>query len=114
MHDHLPPTRGRTMQFRRRHDCTPHTRIAMVRRAWLTQGIYGTLTHMAQEYHLSRPLLSQLMWAADLPLERLCSDQKPHAQAPSSLVEPFILLLRWEGKCSIPSLPSIVQSFQYQ
>ncbi len=102
------------MQFIRRHDLTPHTRIDMVRLAWLHQGIYGKMTHIAQEYHISRTFLSQLMWAANLQLETLFSEQKPHVQDPHPLFEPFILLLRLEGKCSLPSLSSILKYCQYQ
>src|SRR5712671_3795094 len=102
------------MQFIRRHDLTPHTRIEMVRRAWLYQGIYGKMTHIAQEYHISRTFLYQLMWAANFQLETLFSDQKPQVQDSQPLFEPFILLLRLEGKCSIPSLSSILKYFQYQ
>src|SRR2546426_1194409 len=102
------------MKFIRRHDLTPHTRIEMVRLAWLNQGIYGKMTQIAQEYHISRTFLYQLMWAANLQLETLFSDQKPHVEDPHPLFEPFILLLRLEGKCSIPSLSSILQYFQYQ
>jgi len=100
------------MKFIRRHDLTPHTRIEMVRLAWLHQGIYGKMTHIAQEYHISRTFLYQLMWAANRPLETLFSDQKPPVQDPKLLFEPFLLLLRLEGKCSIPSLSSILQYFQ--
>jgi hypothetical protein len=92
------------MKFIRRHDLTPHTRIEMVRLAWLNQGIYGKMTQMAQEYHLSRTWLYQLIWAANLQLETLFGAQKPHAQASQILFEPFILLLRLEGKCSLPSV----------
>jgi len=102
------------MKFIRRHDLTPHTRIEMVRLAWLYQGMYGKMTQIAQEYHISRTFLYQLMWAANLQLETLFSDQKPQVQAPQLLFEPFILLLRLEGKCSIPSLSSILKYFQYQ
>jgi len=102
------------MKFIRRQDLTPHTRIEMVRRAWLYQGIYGKMTQIAQEYHISRTFLSQLMWAANLQLETLFSDQKPQVQDSQPLFEPFILLLRLEGKCSIPSLSSILKYFQYQ
>ena len=63
------------MKFIRRHDLTPHTRIEMVRLAWLNQGIYGKMTQIAQEYHISRTFLYQLMWAANLQLETLFSDQ---------------------------------------
>ena len=102
------------MKFIRRHDLTPHTRIEMVRLAWLNQGIYGKMTQIAQEYHISRTFLYQLIWAANLQLETLFSDQQPHVQDPHPLFEPFILLLRLEGKCSIPSLSSILKYFQYQ
>src|SRR3989441_2665994 len=102
------------MKFIRRHDLTPHTRIDMVRRAWLYQGIYGQMTQIAQEYRISRTFLYQLMWAANLQLETLFSDQKPQVQDSPPLFEPFILLLRLEGKCSMPSMTSILQYFQYQ
>jgi len=72
------------------------------------------MTQIAQEYHISRTLLYPLIWAATLQLTTLCSAQKPHVQAPQPLLEPLILLLRLEGKCSIPSLTSILQYFQYQ
>ena len=102
------------MKFIRRHDLTPHTRIDIVRLAWLNQGIYGKMTQIAQEYHISRTLLYQLRWTANLQLTTLCSAHKPHGQAPQPLLEPLILLLRLEGKCSIPSMTSILQYFQYQ
>jgi len=102
------------MKFIRRHDLTPHTRIDIVRLAWLNQGIYGKMTQIAQEYHISRTLLYQLLWTANLQLTTLFSAHKPHVQAPQPLLEPLILLLRLEGKCSIPSMTSILQYFQYQ
>src|SRR6266568_4499484 len=114
IHHHPRPTRGRTMKFIRRHDLTPHTRIEMVRLAWLNQGIYGKMTQIAQEYQISRTWLYQLIWAANLQLETLFGDQKLHAQESPILFEPFILLLRLEGKCSLPSLASILKYFQYQ
>ena len=86
----------------------------MVRLAWLNQGIYGKMTQIAQDYHISRTFLYQLIWAANLQLETLFSDQQPHVQDSQPLLEPFILLLRLEGKCSIPSLSSILKYFQYQ
>src|SRR5215831_11116064 len=102
------------MKFIRRHDLTPHTRIEIVRLAWLNQGSYGKMTQIAQDYHISRTFLYQLMWAANLQLETLFSDQKPHLQAPQPLLEPLILLLRLEGKCSLPSMSSILKYCQYQ
>ena len=102
------------MQFIRRHALTPPTRIEMVRLAWLNQGIYGKMTQIAQDYHISRTFLYQLIWAANLQLETLFSDPQPHVQDSQLLLEPFILLVRLEGKCSIPSLSSILKYFQSQ
>jgi len=102
------------MKFTRRHDLTPHTRVEMVRLAWLHQGIYGKMTQIAQDYHISRTFLYQLIWAANLQLETLFSDQQSHVQVSQPLLEPLILLLRLEGKCSIPSLSSILKYFQYR
>jgi hypothetical protein len=65
------------MKFIRRQDLTPHTRIDIVRLAWLNQGIYGKMTQIAQDYHISRTWLYQLMGAANLQLETLFSAQKP-------------------------------------
>jgi hypothetical protein len=80
------------MQCIRRHDLTPHTRIDMVRLAWLHQGLYGKMTHIAPAYHLSRPWLDQLMWAANLHLETLLSVQKPGVEPPPPLWDPCIVL----------------------
>ena len=102
------------MKFIRRQDLTPHTRIDIVKLAWLNQGIYGKMTQIAQDYDISRTFLYQLLWAANLQLETLFSDQQPRSPAPQPLWEPFILLLRLEGKCSIPSMSSILKYFQYQ
>ena len=102
------------MKFIRRQDLTPHTRIDIVKLAWLNQGIYGKMTQIAQDYDISRTFLYQLIWAANLQLETLFSDQQPRGPAPQPLWEPFILLLRLEGKCSIPSMSAILKYFQYQ
>ena len=102
------------MKFIRRQDLTPHTRIDIVKLAWLNQGIYGKMTQIAQDYDISRTFLYQLLWAANLQLETLFSDQQPLGPAPQPLWTPLILLLRLEGKCSMPSMSSILKYFQYQ
>src|SRR5438093_8051864 len=86
----------------------------MVMLTWHHQGIYGKMTQIAQAYHVSRTFLYQMTCAAHLQLERLFSDPPALVQAPQPLWEPLILLLRLEGKCSIPSLSSILKYFQYQ
>jgi Transposase len=102
------------MKFIRRSDLEPQTRIDIVRRAWQGQGIYGKMTQIAREYHISRTFLYQMTWAAYRQLEILFSDAKNLVQDPQPLLEPLMLLLRLEGTCSIPSLSSILTYFQYQ
>ncbi len=102
------------MKFIRRHDLDPQTRIEIVKRAWQGQGLYGKMTEIARAYHISRTFLYQLTWAAQHHLEDLFSDSQPLVEAPDSLLQPLILLLRLEGKCSIPSLSSILKRLGYQ
>jgi hypothetical protein len=102
------------MKFIRRPDLDPHTRIDIVKHVWIHQGIYGKMTQIAQEYHISRTFLYQLNWAARQHLEDLFSDPQHLVQPPEFQLEPWILLLRLEGNCSIPSLSSIFKHFDYQ
>ena len=57
------------MKFIRRSDLAPHTRIDLVKLAWQGQGIYGKMTQLAREYHISRTFLYQMTWAAHHQLE---------------------------------------------
>ena len=102
------------MKFIRRHDLDPQTRIEIVRHAWINQGIYGKMSQIAQDYRISRTFLYQLTWAAQYHLEDLFSDPQHLVETPEPLLEPLILLLRLEGKCSIPSISSIFKHFAYQ
>jgi len=102
------------MKFIRRSDLEPQTRIDIVRLAWQGQGIYGKMTQLAREYHISRTFLYQMTWAAYRQLEILFSDSTDLVQDPQPLLEPLMLLLRLEGTCSLPSLSSILTYFQYQ
>ena len=112
---HQPPlTRGREMKFTRRHDLAPQTRIEIVRDVWRHQGVYGKMTQIAQNYRISRTFLYQLTGAAQHSLERLFSDSPHLVEPPAFFLEPWLLLLRLEGKCSIPSISSIFKHFDYQ
>ena len=102
------------MKFIRRHDLEPHTRIEIVRLAWINQGFYGKMTQIAQDYHISRTFLYQLTWAAQRQLDALFSVPACLDQDLQSQLEPLILLLRLEGKCSLPSIASILKHFAYQ
>ncbi len=59
------------MQFTRRLDLDPHTRIEIVKRAWQGQGIYGHMSQVAWDAHISRTFLYQMTWAARSQLEAL-------------------------------------------
>jgi hypothetical protein len=102
------------MKFTRRPDLDPQTRIDIVKHVWLHQGIYGQMTQIAQEYHISRTFLYQLTWAARHHLEDLFSAPQHRVEPPDFLLEPWILALRLEGQCSIPSISSIFKHFDYQ
>ena len=72
------------------------------------------MTQIAQDYHISRTFLSQLTWAAQHQLQELFSDPQHLVQDVHSQCEPLILLLRLEGKCSLPSLSTILKRLEYQ
>src|SRR6266446_3568490 len=59
------------MQFIRRPDLDPPTRIHIVRLAWLHQGVYGKMTQIAKSYQISRTFLYQLLLMANLQLKAL-------------------------------------------
>ena len=101
------------MKFTRRPDLDPQTRIEIVKDVWLHQGAYGKMTQIAQEYQISRTFLYQLSWAARHHLEELFSDPQHLIQPPDHLPEPWLLALRLEGRCSIPSISSIFKHFDY-
>jgi hypothetical protein len=101
------------MKFIRRPDLDPHTRIEIVKNVWNNQGIYGKMTRIAQEYQISRTFLYQLSWAARYHLEDLFSDPQHLVEPPDFQSEPWMLLLRLEGNCSIPSISSIFKHFDY-
>src|SRR6266436_968109 len=69
------------------------------------------MTQIAQAYHISRTFLYQLSWAARHHLEDLLSDPQHLVEPPAFLLEPWMLMLRLEGNCSIPSLSSIFKHF---
>src|SRR3989454_403545 len=81
--------------------------------AWLHQGVYGKMTHSAKFYQISRTLLYQLLFMANLQLETLFSDEKLLFQKDHCHLEQLIVLLRLEGKCSLLSIASILQALEY-
>jgi hypothetical protein len=100
------------MKFTRRPDLDPHTRIEIVRLAWLYQGVYGKMTQIAQVYQISRTFLYQLLLAATLQLETLFSNEKLLFQKDQQHLDQLLLLLRLEGNCSLLSISSILKALQ--
>lgn len=102
------------MKFVRRPDLDTKTRIDIALAAYLSQGIYGTITTLAQAYKVSRLFVYQLIWVLSLALkeEFKLPAAKPKVQNYLSL-DKAILLLRLEGKCPIQSISSILQHFGY-
>lgn len=101
------------MKFTRRPDLDSQTRIHIVMMAWLHQGVYGKMTEIAKHYQISRTFLYQLLFMANLHLETLFSAKKQVFQSEHPPVAPLIVLLRLEGKCSLPSIASILQALEY-
>src|SRR5216683_7015086 len=114
IHHPQPTTRGHAMKFTRRPDLDPDTRIEIVKLAWLHQGVYGKMTQIAQSYHISRTFLYQLLVAAHLQLHILFSDEQRRVPNAQPHVEQLVLLLRLEGRCSIPSISSILKYLGHQ
>jgi hypothetical protein len=81
--------------------------------AWLHQGIYGKMTEIAKHYRISRTFLYQMLFVANLHLETLFSDEKLLFQKDHQHLEQLLLLLRLEGKCSLPSISAILKALQY-
>src|SRR5256712_1633367 len=102
------------MKFTRRPDLDPHTRIEIVRLAWLYQGVYGKMTQIAHYYQISRTFLYQLIFLANRQLEMLCSDEKLLLQKDHRHFEQLLLLLRLEGNCSLLSMSSILKALGYR
>jgi hypothetical protein len=60
--------------------------------AWLKQGVYGKMTQIAPDYHISRTFLYQLLWVANLQLEALFRDEKRQVQNDQYHLEQLIVL----------------------
>jgi hypothetical protein len=95
-----------------RPDLDPHTRIEIVRLAWLYQGIYGKMTQIAPGYQISRTFLDQLLLAAPLQLETLLSGEKLPFQKDQQHLDQLLLLVRLAGNCSLLSISAIWKALQ--
>ena len=102
------------MKFVRRHDLDTRTRIDIALAAYLSQGIYGSITSLAQAYKTSRLFVYQLLWVLSIVLEEEFELPTPKPRVQNYLpLDKAILLLRLEGKCSIQNISSILQYSGY-
>jgi len=99
------------MKFVRRPDLTLEKRIHIVMLALCYQGTYGAMSQLANQHHISRTFLYQLMNQAILSLSLCFSEARPLENDASHRDRDWhelILLLRLEGKCSISSITEIL------
>ncbi len=80
--------------------------------AWLHQGVYGKMTEIANAYRISRTLLYQLLWMANLQLETLLNSEKLLLQKEHCHLDQLLFLLRLEGQCSLLSIASILKALE--
>ena len=101
------------MKFVRRPDLAPQTRIEIVKLVWQSQGIYGKMTEIAQQYQISRTFLYPLLWRANWQVATLFSNAKPRGPHDPQHYEDLLFLLRLEGKCSLLSIAAILKALDY-
>lgn len=102
------------MKFTRRPDLDSQARIHIVMLAWLYKGVYGKMTQIAKEHRISRTFLYDLIFVANLHFEMLFSAERLPVENGRHHLEQLVLLLRLEGKCSIPSISSILQALGHR
>jgi hypothetical protein len=107
------PVMGKPMKFQRRNDLTLEIRLLIAFSA-LMDNRWGTITYLAKRYAISRTFVymleSQLNGAIvnTFSPTGTCSEKQISIDPGSHIFE-FALLLRLEGKCSIPAISGIMK-----
>ena len=96
------------MKFVRRKDLDSQTRIQIVILALLNHGTYGAMSRLAMHYNISRTFLYQMVGTALFYLTMLFSIENSKIPPTAKELNPLIVLLRLEGKCSIGSISEIL------
>jgi hypothetical protein len=104
------------MKFLRRPDLDAETRRNIVLTVLINQGMYGTVTRLAERYKVSRTFIYELVWTANLVLLEAFkrSDKLEKRKKNKRLLDKTILLLRLEGKCSIQEISNILVVMGFQ
>lgn len=96
------------MKFLRRPDLDTVTRVHIAAQAWLSRGVYGEITRIAQAYRVSRLFVYKLVWQLRLLYELAeCGVSGP--EAIRTEVDRHILLLRLEGHCALERMSKILK-----
>jgi hypothetical protein len=102
------------MKFMRRPDLDTQTRLEIVIQAWRHQGVYGTMTHIAQSYQIARTFLSPLLSTAHLHWPMLLGDLHPQGAQPGLEVAQLALLWRLAGPCSLARIGDLLRALGYR
>lgn len=96
------------MKFIRRPDIDNLARLQIAAQAFLGRGVYGEITRIARSYQVSRlfvyKLLWQLMLVYELEVRETCS-----VEAIRKKIDQHILLMRFEGFCSLEAISQILK-----
>ena len=96
------------MKFMRRPDVDTVTRVHIAAQAFLSLGVYGDLTRIANAYRVSRLFVYKLLWQLQLLYElEACNPGAP--EAIRTEVDRHILLLRLEGHCALERMSQILR-----
>jgi hypothetical protein len=96
------------MKFMRRPDLDTVTRVHIAAQAFLSLGVYGELTRIANAYRVSRLFVYKLLWQLQLLYElEACDPGAPEAMRTE--VDRHILLLRLEGHCALERMSQILR-----
>jgi len=96
------------MKFLRRPDLDTVTRVHIAAQAFLSLGVYGEITRIAQAYRVSRLFVYKLVWQLRLLYELAEADLRT-PEAIRTEVDRHILLLRLEGHCALERMSQILR-----
>jgi len=96
------------MKFMRRPDIDTVARVHIAAQAFLSLGVYGEITRIANYYQVSRLFVYKLVWQL-LTLYALEVRATSSVQALRTEVDRHILLLRLEGHCSLERISHILE-----
>jgi len=102
-----------TPNFRRREDLTDDMRSTIAHKAYLAQinRSYGVITALTKEYKVSRQFIYNLLYTLQIALILSFSvSQETIAKNRRKSIE-VILSLRFEGKCSLGAIATIMKRF---